>query len=41
MLEDIKVPVRLKLWALWTALMFCYVYGDYSGLYPPGQLKGM
>src|ERR1700719_875252 len=21
--------------------MFCYVYGDYFGLYPPGQLKGM
>jgi Family of unknown function (DUF6326) len=41
MLEDIKVPVRLKLSALWTALMFCYVYGDYFGLYPPGQLKGM
>ena len=41
MLEDIKVPVRLKLSALWTALMFCYVYGDYFGLYKPGQLKGM
>ena len=41
MLEDIKVPVRLKLSALWTALMFCYVYGDYFGLYRPGQLKGM
>lgn len=21
--------------------MFCYVYGDYFGLHPPGQLKGM
>ena len=41
MFEDIKVPVRLKLSALWTSLMFCYVYGDYFGLYPPGQLKGM
>jgi Family of unknown function (DUF6326) len=41
MLEDIKIPIRLKLSALWTALMFCYVYGDYFGLYPPGQLKGM
>jgi Family of unknown function (DUF6326) len=41
MLEDIKVPIRLRLSALWTALMFCYVYGDYFGLYPPGQLKGM
>jgi hypothetical protein len=41
MLENIKVPLRLKLSALWTSLMFCYVYGDYFGLYPPGQLKGM
>jgi hypothetical protein len=21
--------------------MFCYVYGDYFGLYHPGQLQGM
>jgi hypothetical protein len=41
MLEDIRVPVRLKLSALWAALMFCYVYGDYFGLYQPGQLHGM
>jgi hypothetical protein len=41
MLEDTKTPIRLKLAALWTALMFCYVYGDYFGLYPPGRLKGM
>jgi hypothetical protein len=40
-LEDIKVPVRLKLSALWAALMFCYVYGDYFGLYQPGQLQYM
>ena len=41
MLEDSKIPIRLKLSALWTALMFCYVYGDYFGLYLPGQLKSM
>lgn len=41
MLEDIKVPVRLKLSALWAALMFCYLYGDYFGLYSPNQLSGM
>ncbi len=39
MLEDVKVPIRLKLSALWAALMFCYVYGDYFGLYHPGQLQ--
>jgi hypothetical protein len=41
MLEDVKVPVKLKLSALWAALMFCYLYGDYFGLYVPGQLQGM
>ena len=41
MLEDVKVPIRLKLSALWAALMFCYVYGDYFGLYHPGQLQSM
>jgi hypothetical protein len=41
MLEDVKVPIRLKLSALWAALMFCYAYGDYFGLYQPGKLQGM
>lgn len=41
MLEDVKVPIRLKLSALWAALMFCYVYGDYFGLYQPGKLQGI
>ncbi len=40
-LEDVTVPVKLKLALLWAALMFFYVYGDYFGLYVPGQLKGM
>ncbi|MGY3039152.1 hypothetical protein ACVWWQ_000739 [Rhodanobacter sp. TND4EL1] len=40
-LHDIKVHVRFKLSALWAALMFCYIYGDYFGLYVPGQLQGM
>jgi hypothetical protein len=33
--------VRVKLSALWAALMFCYIYGDYFGLYVPGKLSGM
>ncbi|GLQ88202.1 DUF6326 family protein [Dyella flagellata] len=40
-LDDLKLHVKFKLSALWTALMFCYIYGDYFGLYVPGQLKGM
>lgn len=40
-LEDIRVPVRYKLAALWTSVMFCYVYGDYFELYVPGKLQDM
>ena len=40
-LEDTKVPVRFKLAALWTSVMFCYVYGDYFQLYTPGKLQDM
>ncbi|CAN5488643.1 DUF6326 family protein [soil metagenome] len=40
-LEDVRVPTRLKLSALWAATMFCYLYGDYFGLYQPGSLQGM
>ncbi|SKB30891.1 DUF6326 family protein [Luteibacter sp. 22Crub2.1] len=39
--EDPPVPVRLKLAALWTSLMSCYIYGDYFGLYVPGKLQGV
>lgn len=39
--DDLKVHVKLKLSALWAALMFCYIYGDYFDLYVPGKLKGM
>lgn len=41
MLSDIRLHVRFKLSALWASLMFCYIYGDYFGLYVPGQLQGM
>lgn len=40
-LDDIKLHVKLKLSALWSAVMFCYIYGDYFGLYVPGKLEGM
>ena len=38
MLEDVKTNVRLKLSALWAAMMFLYVYADVLWLYKPGQL---
>jgi hypothetical protein len=40
-LDDIKVHVKFKLSALWSSVMFCYIYGDYFQLYQPGQLQAM
>lgn len=40
-LEDFKAPAKLKLAALWTSLMFLYVYGDYFYMYSPGKLGKM
>jgi hypothetical protein len=34
--EDIKVHTRLKLFALWSSVIF-YIYGDDSELYEPGR----
>jgi Family of unknown function (DUF6326) len=39
--DDIKIHVKIKLSALWASVMFCYLYGDYFGLYQPGKLQGM
>ena len=41
MLEDVRVPTRYKLSAIWASVMFCYIYGDYFELYVPGKLQGM
>ncbi len=40
-LENRPVPIRIKLSALWAACMFCYVYGDYFGLFQAGRLSEM
>ena len=40
-LDPAPVNVRVKLALLWTATMFCYVYGDYFELYVPGKLQEM
>ena len=39
-LHEEQIPVKIKLAALWTAVMFCYVYGDYFELYVPPQSAG-
>ena len=40
-LQDFPVNVRLKLSALWTSVMFCYIYGDYFELYVPNKVEGL
>ena len=37
-LEDVHMPVRAKLAAAWTSVMFLYIYVDYFQLYKPGYL---
>lgn len=37
-LEDVPVPVRLKLSALWVSTMFLYVYVDIFAFYKPGTI---
>lgn len=38
-LRDVKIDIKFKLSALWTSVMFLYIYGDYFALYPPGQVE--
>jgi hypothetical protein len=40
-LEDLKISVKIKLSALWTSVMCCYIYADYFGLYRPGKLQAV
>ena len=40
-LDDIKIPVRMKLSSLWVSVVLCYIYGDYFELYVPGKLREM
>jgi hypothetical protein len=38
-LEDAKVGVRLKISALWTAMLLLFAYGDIFGFFAPGHLE--
>lgn len=37
-LEDVKVGVRLKMSALWIAILILFAYGDLFGFFKPGQI---
>lgn len=36
--EDFYINIKFKISALWSAVMFCYVYGDYIHLHVPGVM---
>ncbi len=38
-LEDVKINVKMKLSALWVAVMLCYIYGDIFTLNVPGIVE--
>jgi hypothetical protein len=40
-LEDVKIPVKLKLSALWAATLFLYAYGDIFGFFRPDVLESV
>jgi hypothetical protein len=40
-LEDFKVNTRIKLSALWTGVVFCYIYGGYFELYVPKKVESL
>ena len=37
--EDVKINVKMKLSALWAALMFIYIYADILQQFMPGKLE--
>ncbi len=39
--SDLRVNIKIQLMAMWTTVMFCYIYGDYFELYVPGKTAGL
>ena len=39
--EDVRIPVKMQLSALWAALMCLYIYADIFSLFRPGHLEEM
>jgi cbb3-type cytochrome oxidase subunit 3 len=40
-IEDMKINVKMKLSALWVAMMLLYIYADILSLFRPGQIEEM
>ena len=41
MLDNPKTNIKIKLAALWTSVVFCYLYGDYFELYTPQKVDSL
>lgn len=41
MLENPNINIKIKLAALWTSVVFCYLYGDYFELYVPEKVNSL
>jgi len=37
-LDDVRISVRLKIAALWTAMLFLFAYGDIFGFFDTGRI---
>ena len=37
--EDVKINVKMKLSALWVAVMLCYIYCDFFSLFEPAHIE--
>ncbi len=40
-LDEVKINVKVKLSALWIAMMLLYIYADILSLFRPGQIEEM
>ena len=40
-MDDMKINVKIKLSALWIAMMLLYIYADILSLFRPGQVEEM
>jgi hypothetical protein len=40
-MEDVKINVKMKISALWVAVMFLYVYADIKAFFMPGSIEGL
>jgi hypothetical protein len=40
-MEDVRINVKIKLSALWVAMMLLYIYADILSLFRPGQIEEM